>query len=166
MVEMFLEVKNEFPDFIMVLMGVGFHSPEKSKIEELILKNNLQDSFLMLPWMKREDIFPIIKNAKLYISTSRYEGLPYSIIESMAIGKAFVVTDCDGNRDLVQQGVNGFVVDQNNLVEQMPKAICTLLNNEQKRNEFEKNSLTLFHQNYNIEKTIGKLEAIYEEFAP
>ena len=52
----------------------------------------------------------IINQSKFYISTARYEGLPYSIIESMSLSKPCIVSDCDGNRDLIEDCVNGFII--------------------------------------------------------
>ena len=45
----------------------------------------------------------------LAVSSSRYEGLPFNIMEAMAFGLPRVVSDVKGNRDLVEDGVSGFV---------------------------------------------------------
>lgn len=45
------------------------------------------------------------------VSSSKREGLPVNVMEAMATGLPLVVTDCRGNRDLVRNGVNGFVVE-------------------------------------------------------
>ena len=105
----------------------------------------------------------IIKGSRLYISTSRYEGLPYSIIESLALGKACVVTKCDGNKDLIQTGINGYVVNQGS-VKKMVKKIEKLYMNDEIRKKFERASFEFFCQKYNIEKNIYLLENIYKKF--
>ncbi len=163
MVEVFKRVKEQLPGLSFVLMGVGFHAPNEKEVKQLIKKYNLQDDFIMLPWVSREEIFPIIKKSKFYVSTSRYEGLPYSIIESLALGKACVVSDCDGNRDLIKNDFNGKIYQLEKLIDKMPTGIIQLLQNSELRNKFEQNAYILFEQNYNIEKTIRLLEEIYEE---
>jgi glycosyltransferase involved in cell wall biosynthesis len=40
---------------------------------------------------------------------SRYEGLPLSLVEAMLCGRAGIVTDVGGNRELVCDGVNGYL---------------------------------------------------------
>ncbi|GGZ60402.1 glycosyltransferase [Mesonia mobilis] len=160
MVEVIAEVKKSIKDIHLVLMGVGFHSPNLEAVKQKIESYQLKDNITLLEWTKREDIFHIIKNSSLYISTARYEGLPYSIIESLALSKACVVTDADGNRDLIEHNQNGFVIFENN-VQDFKEKIITILENDDLRKTFEKNSFQKFNQFFNIEVTIKKLEKIY-----
>lgn len=164
MMEVLKEVKKEKPEIHLVLMGVGFHSPNLTKVKKLIEKYSLLNNVTLLEWTQREDIFHIIKNSQLYISTARYEGLPYSIIEAMALKKACVVTDADGNRDLIENDHNGFVIFDEN-VEAFKNKILHLLNDDTLRTEFEKNSYAKFNTNFNIENTIPSLETIYSKNA-
>src|SRR5690606_3452684 len=96
----------------LIVLGVGEYSPNIGAVESLIKKYGLEKNITLVKWMERSEVFKIIKKSKLYISTARYEGLPYSIIESLSLGKACVVTNSDGNRDLIQDSVNGYVVEE------------------------------------------------------
>src|SRR5690606_35286155 len=109
MIDVLKEIKKT-EDIHLVIMGVGHHSDKLQEVEKRIERYGLQDSVTLLAWTQRTDIFHIISHSKLYISTARYEGLPYSIIESLALGIPAVVSDCDGNRDLITDKVNGFVI--------------------------------------------------------
>ncbi len=40
---------------------------------------------------------------------SRYEGLPLSVVEAMLCGRVCIVTDVSGNKELITDGINGFV---------------------------------------------------------
>ncbi len=160
MVEMLRHIKIKRPTIHLVLMGVGYHAPNLAKIKSLINTYGLQTNITLLEWTKREDIFHIIKNARLYVSTARYEGLPYSVIEALALGKACVVTDADGNRDLVDDDVNGHVImDENPIL--FADRVQELLDNVDKRKRLEQASLKKFNEHFNIEKTIHHLETIY-----
>ncbi len=161
MVEVIKKVKITKPDIHLVLMGVGEYSPNKEKIIQLIKQYNLQENITLVKWMEREKILEIIAKSKLYISTSKYEGLPYSIIESLSLAKSCIVTNCDGNRDLVKDGFNGFLI--NNFDENaMSKKICKVLNDDFLRHKLEKHSFDLFNKEFNLEKNISKLERIYD----
>ncbi|MFH4963791.1 glycosyltransferase [Gaetbulibacter sp. M235] len=160
MVEVIKKVKITKPQIHLILMGVGEYSPSKEKINKLIQNYNLESNITLVKWIERDKILQIISKAKIYISTSRYEGLPYSIIESLALSKACVVTNCDGNRDLIKEGFNGFLID-NFDVNEMAKKISELLDNNSIREEFEKHSFDLFNRKFNLENNISKLERIY-----
>lgn len=47
-----------------------------------------------------------------YLMTSRVEGGPKSLMESVACGKPIVATNCGMTRDVIRDGINGFVVPQ------------------------------------------------------
>lgn len=161
MVEVFKSVNNKLPDVHLILMGVGFYAPNVDRVKSLLKKYNLEDKFIMLPWISQEEIYTIINQSELYISTSRYEGLPYSVIESLALGKACVVSDCDGNRDLVTNHENGFVIGQEKMEYEMPEAILKILTNKTLKEQFERNSLQRFDMEHNILLRIEDLEEVY-----
>lgn len=146
----------------LVLIGVGHHADQLEVVENLVLKLNLKDKITILNWTKREDVLHIISKAKLYVSTSRYEGLPYSIIESLALSIPNVVSDCDGNRDLIKSDYNGFCIKNNNTKE-FSQRIIQLLKEENLHYEFSKNAKETFLKHHNINEKINNLESIYRE---
>lgn len=160
MIEVVNKLKEKQPNVHLVVMGVGEYSPNKEAVEQLIAGYGLKDHVTMIPWIEREKIFSIIKKSQLYVSTARYEGLPYSIIESLALGKACVVTDCDGNRDLVEDGMNGYVIHDHS-VDRMANCIFALISDPAKRAEFERHSRSRFEKEFDMEKNIKLLEEIY-----
>lgn len=164
MVNVFAQVKKEMPSLKFVLMGVGHYSPDYEEVKIRVQQLGLENDFIMLPWVEREQTFKIVEKSLLYVSTSIYEGLPYSIIEALALKKACVVSDCDGNRDLVKDNYNGYVIAQENLEIEMPKAIVKLLNSDI-RHQFGENSFKRFKNEFNILINIQKLEAIYNSFS-
>ena len=80
----------------------------------------------------------------------------------MALKKALVVSDCDGNRDLVKENKNGFIIKNENVTDFKEKIIDLLLNKE-KRELFQQESYNLYQSNFNIEKNIIQLENIYNK---
>jgi glycosyltransferase involved in cell wall biosynthesis len=166
-IELMIHVLNEVrkeKDIHLVLMGVGHHSDKLDDVKKLIDKFKLNKSVTLIEWTDRENIFNIINNSKFYISTARYEGLPYSIIEALALGKPCIVSDCDGNRDLIQNDNNGFVIKGENIAEFNEK-IKLLLNNEALLEKLSVNAKVCFNENYNIQRNIKKLEEIYTRFS-
>jgi glycosyltransferase involved in cell wall biosynthesis len=161
MIEVMSEVNKEHK-IHLVVMGVGPVSDQlesvKSRIEELGMNKDVT----LLSWTERTDVFNIINQSKFYISTARYEGMPYAIIESLALSKPCVVTNCDGNKDLIIDGYNGFLVNEE--VIQFKVKILELLGDEKLLDSMSKNSQQVFAESFSIKANIKQLEAIYRSY--
>jgi glycosyltransferase involved in cell wall biosynthesis len=72
------------------------------------------------------------------------------------------VTDCDGNRDLITDGYNGFVI-KNNSIADFTEKVLELWNNSDLLENLSKNAYKTFSKRYNIDNNISKLESIYTE---
>lgn len=56
-----------------------------------------------------EEVIKFLSVSKFFVSNSIIEGLPYSLIESMACGVVPIVSDVEGHKDLIIDGKNGFL---------------------------------------------------------
>ena len=160
MIDVFANVTSNV-DCHLVIMGVGLHSDHLQSVKDKIHYKNLTNKITLIDWIDRNNALNILSKSKLYISTARYEGLPFSIIEAMALKKALVVTDCDGNRDLVKNNENGFIIKEED-ESLFAEKIIDLLKTNEKRERFGLESYKLFESNFNIEKNITQLENIYK----
>lgn len=79
------------------------------KCEQLIKELNLEKQIHILGF--RKDILDLLKISNVAVSSSRQEGLPVNILEAMYTGIPIVATNCRGNRDLVVNGKNGYLVE-------------------------------------------------------
>lgn len=80
-----------------------------SKIKELQLENHVE----LLPFQK--NILPYIQHAKCSVLTSRFEGFPMSVIESLATGTPVISVDCEtGPREIIQNKYNGLLIENHN----------------------------------------------------
>jgi len=62
-------------------------------------------------WVDRVEVEKQLRAADLYISTALWEGLSYAVLEAMSMRLPLVLTNCPGNNDLVENGINGFLYD-------------------------------------------------------
>lgn len=53
----------------------------------------------------------LVSNADIYLSTSNFEGLSFSVLEALALKKPVLLKDCVGNSDIVKSGLNGDLFD-------------------------------------------------------
>ncbi len=88
-----------------ILIGRGMDSEQ---IMRMVRKTGRQEKFRIFGFT--EDVFPYIDLCNVYVQPSITEGLGRSIIEAMCLRKPVIVTDSGGTRDLVDDGVNGFIV--------------------------------------------------------
>ena len=146
----------------LFIIGAGEYSPRKDKIIQMINKRNLNNRVTILPWISRKQVQTYIKNAKLYVSSSRYEGMPYSVIESMALSRPSVLTNTDGNRDLVIDKKSGFLVEVGDDLE-MANKIISLLNDNKLRNSFALQAKKLFIKNHLLSDYLQKLTVHYQK---
>lgn len=161
LVETILEVKKSITEIHLVILGVGFYSPSYKNVEKFIEKNDLSNNITLIPWLHREEVIEVLRKSTFYISTSRYEGLPYSIIEALALSKPCVVTNVDGNKDLIKENYNGFLIEEDCL--KLSQGVIDLFKNDELLKRMSIGARNTFEENYNIEKTITQLETIYFE---
>ena len=57
----------------------------------------------------RDDVPSILAAVDFLLLPSRWEGMPYVVLEAMAASRPVVATPVDGARDLVEDGVNGYL---------------------------------------------------------
>jgi glycosyltransferase involved in cell wall biosynthesis len=84
-------------------------------------------------WVSPEQVREWLEQASCYVQTSRWEGMPLSVLQALAAGVPCVVNDAVGNRDAVRQGITGYVVKQ---TDEMVMTIQRLLQDETLRRRF------------------------------
>ena len=58
----------------------------------------------------RTDVPQVLAALDVFVLPSLYEGMPYTLMEAMAAGRAVIATDVAGNRDLIRHGETGLLV--------------------------------------------------------
>ena len=106
------------------------------KCQELIKKYNLEKQIHILGF--RNDIPKLLMISNLSISSSKQEGLPVNIMEAMYVGLPIVATNCRGQRDLVDNDENGFLVDFS--LQDLVNKIIEVYDNQEVRDRMKKNS--------------------------
>lgn len=143
-----------------LLLGVGYHSPELEEMKAKISQLNLDNNITLVPWISHADCQEYVRGSLFYVTTSLYEGLPLSVIEAMANGKAIIASDVVGNRDCIINGLNGWLLPLN--VNVFADKINILITDNSLRKSMEPESRKLFLDKFFIEKQIKLLQEIYE----
>ncbi|WP_347172978.1 glycosyltransferase [Polaribacter uvawellassae] len=143
----------------LVILGAGLYSPLLNKVNLLIEKHSLKDNITIIPWLSRTETLAILQHSKFYVSSSRYEGLPYALLEALALKKPCIVTDVDGNKDVIKDTFNGFVTLEN--PEDIAQKINILIENKELLKQFSINARKEYETRYVIDKNIILLENLY-----
>lgn len=99
---------------------------DRDEIQRLIDENNLSDSFILMG--SRENIYPYIKRADLFVLPSRYEGKPMCVTEAQILGCVPLVTDYGSAGEQIQNGTDGFICENATHIE-LARAIEYALEN-------------------------------------
>lgn len=157
--KVFSIVAGQNPDISLVILSGTSSKLDIDKLQKLVMSDLCKRVFIID--VGHEEALYILNKSKLLVSTSRYEGLPFSVLEAIALKKPCVVTNVDGNRDAVWDGVNGFLTEEFNENE-MAEKILYLLSNEVIYNEIKSKSRDIFLSKFNIDNNIGRIEKIYQ----
>ena len=156
------KVINQIPNFRIYLLGVGYHSPDLGELERMICKYKLSSNIILIPWLTQIEVQKYIAQSFFYISVSRYEGLPLSVLEAMSLGKALIVSNVPGNIDCVENKKNGYVLPLDSQL--FAEKIIELWNSKEKREHLGMNSRKKYLKKFDIEKQIKILESTYRTF--
>jgi len=97
-------LKNKI-NFFAVIMGHGILEGE---LKHFIHQNKMQDKVKLIDF--KNNPFPYIKQADLFILTSKYEGLPNVLLESIVLKKFIISSDCPtGPSEILLKGKGGFL---------------------------------------------------------
>lgn len=91
-------------NFQMIVLGTG---NQIDQIRERVVAENLVDQVVLQGGVP--SVRPFMANAHIFLSTSRWEGMPLAVLEAMSEGLCPVVTDVAGNQDLISNGRTGLL---------------------------------------------------------
>jgi len=83
----------------------------RGDLEYLVKERGLENHFVFYGSIPQKDLAELYRKASCVVLTSRSEGLPFSLIESLACGTPVVSSDLPGVREIVMDGVNGRLVE-------------------------------------------------------
>ena len=150
----FSMVAQEFPDWKVVIYALG---PDRPKLEALREELGLRDRVEMPG--EQDNIPDVIADASIFTMTSFTEGVPNALIEAMALGLACVSTDCPcgGPGELIEDGVNGFLVPVNDH-EALGEKLRLLMGDDALRERMGKEALKV-RETLAPEKVLSEWEA-------
>lgn len=155
LIDAFQRVVADVPEAILLIGGDG---EERSRMIELVESAGLEKN-IRIPGLV-SDVHEVLAACDLYVNSSRWEGLPMTLLEAMAHGKPMVATNVGGNPEVVYVGVTGILVPPED-PRQLANAIIQMLKDDSFREDAGKAAFTLFSQKYTIDKHCETLTDYY-----
>ncbi|WP_197074298.1 glycosyltransferase [Paenibacillus sp. FSL P4-0081] len=149
-----LELKNKGYDVKCLIVGVG---TLKETLEERVNQLGLKNTIAFLGF--RRDIPELMNLSDVVVLLSRQEGLPKALLEALATGKPIITTNVRGNRELVESGVNGYLVEVDDSSSTAQK-MENIMKDIKLKNKMGTES-KIKSKEYDIKNVLSILESVY-----
>ena len=130
---------------------------DKNRLEILSKQENLNIRFIGFS----KTPIDYLKESDWYMSTSRFEGLPYGLIEAASVGLPIIASDVKGNNEVTIDGYNGFLYKTE---EQAIALLKKIVLEDVNYKELSTNSIKLFKKHFSESKMINELANLYKQY--
>lgn len=156
LLQAFAKVTAKHPDWRLLIIGEG---PLRGELEVLRNKLGLAESVSFAGLLA--DPSAALRNAKLFVMASRFEGFPYAALEAMACGLPVIYTDCpSGPREIIRDGIDGLLVP-NGDVPALAAAMDRLLSDAAERERLATHAPEVLER-FGEDKILAQWEELFE----
>lgn len=126
-------------------------------IQSMIIKEHMENNIKIMGFMNNP--YKVISQSKLMIICSRYEGTPMAALEAMALGIPIVSTPVDGLKNIIENGVQGFLSNDDAVIAEY---ICNILLDDKLHERLSKNTKEKAKKICDINKYKDNIRTIYK----
>ncbi len=162
LLEVLAKVLKKKPDTMLYIVGpydLNMKAPTGETIKNLMKRLEIPDKSIVFTG-EVKDVEKYYEEAFLNIVTSEREGFGLSVIEAASFGVPSIVFDDGGPGEIVDDGVNGYVIKAGD-INLMAERISELIKDEEKYRSFNKASLKMV-ENYRGERILSKWQNLIE----
>jgi len=145
------------PKIKFLIIGDGYLLP---KLKNLVGTENLSDRIIFAGLVPYETIknFYAAADIFVYASTSETQGM--ILTEAMYAGLPIVAVDATGSKDLMENNVSGFLVDEDEM--QFSSFVSKLIKDKELRNKFSRRAAKIAREKYTGEICANKMIGVYQ----
>ncbi len=126
----FVKVASVNPDVNLILLGGG---SQGARIRQILMNGGVMERVHFGGQVGQRDLPRWYHMADIYISPSHVDGSSVSLLEALACGMPCLVSDIAGNKEWVEEGVNGWLFRDGDVDDLAEKILLAI----KKRREFE-----------------------------
>lgn len=146
-IKTFLRVLEMFPQVSFVMIGDG---PLMPLVKQTIRKYNCMGKIEITGWLSATELVNNLNHVKLVLVSSRTEGVPSVILESMACGTPVLASNVGGTSCIIKNNFNGFLFDTFD-PDSIAAKIVSVLKNEDMLEFVSNNARNFVMANYSEE---------------
>ena len=151
LIESFATISSRQPNWRLLIVGDG---PQAETLRAKIASFGLEERIKLVGWVGNMHDWYL--RADAFAATSAFEGFPNAILESMSYGIATIASNCKtGPSELIDDGVNGILVEANATIHEFSSQLLRLLENPRLREDLG-GKATAVREIFNLEK-VGTL---------
>lgn len=155
LIKSFAMLKSSHPDWRLVIFGEG---QERGNLTSLSKDLGVSDKVFMPGVVKNPSHF--LRQADIFVMSSRYEGFPNALLEAMACGLPVISYDCPGGPgEIIRDGIDGLLVKPED-VNAMANAMKRLIGNEDERLRFGSHATEVCDR-FSMDKIMQMWEALF-----
>ncbi len=155
MVRAFAKVYEAHPDARLLLVGDG---DQKIAIEELVKELKVEQAVIFTGF--QTDTQKYMSLIDVYILSSFSEGTSMTLLEAMSFSTCCIVTAVGGNTELIQDQINGKVVESDNTV-QLAETMLQLTTDKATRMRLGENAKKTFDNKFALNQMIQSYKEVY-----
>jgi glycosyltransferase involved in cell wall biosynthesis len=122
-----VEILRKEPQFSNIELKIAGSGPARAEIERYICEHALDRHVKLVGSLFGADKIHFLREADLFVFSSYHqEGLPYSILESLAAGTPVVASNVAGIPDVLSDGIHGILIKPGN-ADEIVRAVRTLV---------------------------------------
>lgn len=146
----------EHPEARFLIIGSG---EDEEKLRSLSRDLGIEDLVLFTGY--RSEIQNIMSQLDLVVLSSLWEGLPLTPIEAFSVGKTIVATAVDGTVEIVEDKINGLLVEAKHS-EQIADRVKYMMENPSEKKQMEANAYLRYITEYSFSNLAEAYIKYYE----
>ena len=149
-------VKGTYKNLCLQIVGQGCM---EEQLRELVSKYDLQESVRFLGYQSHNKVAEIMRNADIFLITSKSEGMSNALLEAMACGMAVVATYTSAI-SVIQNGVNGFIA---NYPEEMASVVSRLVDDDVLRRKIGEQARRTVLEKFSADRMFYMYSQLYKK---
>jgi colanic acid/amylovoran biosynthesis glycosyltransferase len=152
------QVVPHHPNLVLTLVGDG---PDRAALETLAADLKLTSYLKFVGYQSQDAVCQYLLNSDIFVLPSFSEGLPVALMEALAAGVPVITTEIAGIGELVEDGVNGYLIPPG-AVEPLVQRLKQLLEDADLRQRMGRAGLIKVEQEFNLSQEVPWLKQIMD----